>query len=453
MPVDDLQILRGQILALRAQKAFFCNQTMQAIDLCRQALALLPLSWAFVRGGSMLFLGMSMAASGQAPAAERLLLEEYESCDAKTEVYGLLLLRTLGVIYLNTGQLEQARQITQVLLKGSTLGRVAIQKNWGDWLLGLVHYHRNELEAAEQHFSQIVENRYTAQIATYRDAIAGLALIHQIQGKSLEAKQMVESISQFDLEQRGSEDNRTLSLRARLLFLQGDLDGAVTWIDPTTDLPSDQPFLWLEEPQVTRVRILIARGAESDLQLARQILDSLLEITERTHNTRYKIEILALRAIMLEAQGESIQSLIELKQAVDLARPGEFIRVFVDLGKPMQKMLGLLIKQGHSVETVQRILMGFPADDHHSIQRENPAQPARRPILDDTTPIEPLTNRELEVLACLRGLSGIKEVALQLNISYATVRRHTINIYGKLGVNRRWDAVAKAEELQILPPR
>jgi LuxR family maltose regulon positive regulatory protein len=67
--------------------------------------------------------------------------------------------------------------------------------------------------------------------------------------------------------------------------------------------------------------------------------------------------------------------------------------------------------------------------------------------------VEPLTRRELEVLAFLQLPLSIQEVALKLNVSYATAKRHTINIYGKLGVNGRWAAVARAEELNILPPR
>ena len=93
---------------------------------------------------------------------------------------------------------------------------------------------------------------------------------------------MVELISQFDLEQSGREDNRTRSLRARLLLMQGDLEGAGYWVDSFTDPPPDQPLLWLEEPQVTRARILLARGGEADLRLALQILDALDEIVERT---------------------------------------------------------------------------------------------------------------------------------------------------------------------------
>jgi LuxR family maltose regulon positive regulatory protein len=139
-----------------------------------------------------------------------------------------------------------------------------------------------------------------------------------------------------------------------------------------------------------------------------------------------------------------------LKQALDLARPGGFIRVFVDLGQPMQAMLRRLVSQGYSAESINRILAAFPADDEVWVGSENLAH---QPSPAVSTLAEPLTRRELEVLALLQGPASIKEIALKLNTSYATARRHTINIYGKLGVNRRLDAVARAEELNILPPR
>ena len=274
LPLDDLQMLHGQIFTLRAQQAFFSNQNLRAIDLSRQALALLPRTWTFGRGGTMLFLSLAMQASGQAHEVERLLLEEYEAYDDKTQIYALMLLRSLSFIYLNTGQLEQARQSAQVLLQNSTRSGVAIMKNWSDWFLGVIFYQRNELESAKQHFSKIVENLYTVQITTLRDAVAGLALIHQIKGESTEAWRMVESISQLDLEQRGSEDERTRSLRARLSLLQGDMEGAGRWVDTFSDPPPDRPLLWLEEPQVTRVKVLLARGGGADIELALQIFSS-----------------------------------------------------------------------------------------------------------------------------------------------------------------------------------
>ena len=443
LPADEQQILRGHILGLKAQQAYFSNQTTQAIELCRQALALLPPAWTFVRGGAILYLGMSMQASGQLQQAERLMLNEYEACSNKTNIYALHVLHSLGFIYFNTGQLEQARRIAQVMLQAASQSNVVIKKNWADWFLGMIHYQHNELDAAAQHFTQIVANPYIAQITTFRDAVAGLTLIHHIKGESSEAVEMVELISRFDLELGGSEDGRTRSLRARLELMLGNLEGAGNWADTLTSPPPDMALLWLEEPQVTRTRILVARGTDADLQAALQTLESLEDITNRTHNTSQKIEVLALRALALDAQGRSSEAYAALQQSVDLARPGGLIRVFVDLGSPMQVMLTKLTDQDHSGETIRRILAHFPGEDQKLAERESSVQ---HPSL-----AEPLTPRELEILSLLRGQASAKEIADELNLSPATVKRHINNIYAKLGVNKRWKAVARAEELDILP--
>jgi LuxR family transcriptional regulator, maltose regulon positive regulatory protein len=453
LPADDLDLLHAQILLIKAQQSYFSNQPILTIDLCNQALTLLPLSWKFGRGAAMLLLGFSMQASGQAKAAERLLLSEYESYGDKTDTYALLVLESLCFIYLHTGQLEQTRQIAQVLVKGSTHSGIAFMRNLGNWYLSMVFYQINELEAAAQYFTQIVEDRYTVQITTYRDAVAGLALIYQIQGQSSEAGQLVDLVSQYDLEQRGSEDIRTRSLRARLLLMQGDLERAGRWVDTLTDPPPNQPLIWLEEPQVTRARILVARGKDADLRLAIEILDTLEEIAVRTFNTRYKIVILSLRALVLDALGKTNQANAVLEQAVELGKPGGFIRVFVDMGKPMQSILRRIVSQGYLVETINYILTAFPDDGSNRIGSESPGKPVGRPTPEISPFVEPLTRRELEVLTLLREPSSIKEIAQKLNISYSTAKEYTINIYSKLDVNRRWDAVARAEELNILPPR
>ena len=316
LSAEDAQILRGQILTLKSQHAYLNNQTTSAINISRQALALLPASWTFARGGAMFYLGISMQASGLVQAAERLLLDEYESYGDKTGTYALLLLQSLDFIYLNTGQLERTRQIAQVLAQNANRSSLARAKNWGNYFLGMVYYQRNELEAAAQHFTQIVENRFTANLSIYRDAVSGLASIYQIQGSSSDAWQMVESISRADLEETGSEDSRTSSLRARLMLLQGDLESARRWVDTFSDPPPNQPIIWLEEPQMTRARVLIASGTNADLHLALPLLDVLEEIIERTHNARFKIEILALRALTLDDEIDTGGSLVGAVNAV-----------------------------------------------------------------------------------------------------------------------------------------
>ncbi len=453
LPEDDLQILQGEILLPRAQQAYFSNQNALAIVMCRKIMDLVPPSWIFVHGGAMIYLGLSMQASGQAQEAERIMLDAYTNYSEKTNTYALFLLEALSFIYLNTCRFDQAWQMAQLQVQGAIQSGMPLMRYWAVWFLGVISYQRNELEAAEQNFTQIFENRYVAQISPYRDAVAGLALIHQIKGEWAEALRMVDMISQFDLEQRGSEDRRTRSLRARLMLLHGDLERAGDLADAFTGPPPDQAFLWLEEPQITRVRILLARGTDKDLDLARDVLNDLNEIAERTHNTRFKIEIMALRSLVWGALGETIAAESDLKQAVDLGRSGGFIRVFVDLGKPMKEMLNTLVNQDYKVETIHRVLADFPDEEKFLLTTKSPELPVFNPSDGNSYLTEPLTTRELEVLSLLQGPSSIKEISSKLNITYATAKRHTINIYGKLGVNQRWHAVARARELNIIPPR
>ena len=192
LPVEDVQILRAQILLIKSQYMYFNNQTTLAIDMCREVLVLLPRRWSFARGSAMLYLGFSMQATGQLGAAETLLLAEFERCSDKSDIYPLILLQTLGFVYLLTGQLEQTMQIGQALIQRATHSGIMFTKSWGDYYLGVAHYQRNELEIARQYFTQITENKFLAHGSVYHDAVAGMALIHQIKGERSESRRMVE---------------------------------------------------------------------------------------------------------------------------------------------------------------------------------------------------------------------------------------------------------------------
>ena len=453
LTLDDQQRLRGQILVIRAQHAYFRNQPVQALNYLREALPLFPSSWSFLQGACILYLGLSMIASGEGKAAEQMLLDRYTSLSNKADSVALRILQTLCFYYLNEGLLEQARQTASTMLQQANRAELNILRGWGHYFLGLTYYQWNDLDMAAHHFKEIVDHIFNQQQITARNGVAGLALVYEARGESAEARKVLEALSQSDIERVEHEEVETRALYARFLLLQGDLVEAYRWADAFTTPPPDQPLLWIENPHVIKARILLARRADSDLRLAIQILDALYEIAERTCNTRYKIELNALRALVLDAQGETDQAETILKQVLDLARPGGFIRVFVDLGVPMQRLLREIAQQDHSVEVIHRILAAFPDGGNNLDSGASPAQPRRHPPPGISTLAEPLTPRELEVLTLLREPLSIKEIALKLNISYATAKRHTINLYGKLGVNQRWNAVARAEELNILPLR
>ncbi|MGD2048832.1 MAG: LuxR C-terminal-related transcriptional regulator, partial [Chloroflexota bacterium] len=423
------------------------NQMNQVWIWGQEALRLLPKSWRFPYGGALFCLGLSLQARGEGEAAERLLHDSYEALEIKTDAYGLRLLHAQCFNYHNEGQLEKLRQTAMLLLQQATHGGEALSRAWAHFFLGNVYYQWDELDSAEEHFAAIMEYRYFAHQATWQNGMFGLALVHQARGKNAEAIQIQELTRQVDIERIGYVEDNTLSMHARLKLQQGNLDSAYRWANAYRVPIPDHPLFWLEMPHLTRARILLARNTPPDILEALQILDAIYEIAERTHNRRYKIEILAVRALALAAQGKTRDSQAQLKQAVELSKVGGFLRVFVDQGQDMQQLLALLAQMGHSVETIERILDAFPDRQITRKAGELQAQLIRH---SPPTLAEPLTPRERQILVQMQEPISFKEIAYKLGISYSTVKRHSINIYGKLAVNSRWDAVARAKELDIL---
>lgn len=442
IPPVERKILLGQIQVLQSQWAYFSNCNREAIELSRQSLENLPTSWKYARGGAMFYMSLAMQAEGRIEEAKKILLDEYESYGDKDDSYSQLLLLSLGWQYLKTGQLERVKQIAGLLIQPESEDQIAINKSLANSFRSAADFHQNDLESASDHFLRIIENRYFAHISTYRDAVAGMALIFLRKGEHEKAWHLYNSISLFDLEQKGIEDERTRSLRARMLLMQGEVEEAGAWVDTLKGPPPDISLTWLEEPQITRVRVLLERGTEDDLANAERILLALEEIVDRTHNILFKVAVSGMQAVLLQKQGEPSRADPILRQAIDLARPGGIIRFFIDLGEPMKKMITRICDQGYSTEFCRRILAAFSAED---LLRKKGSVPSG----NDSLP-EPLTPRELEVLDLLAGPQSVKEIAAQLHISYATAKRHIINIYAKLDVDQRRKAVAAAKECGIL---
>jgi LuxR family maltose regulon positive regulatory protein len=454
LAAEDVQLLRGQTMVLRAQEAYLGNQPARSLALCDEALTLLPSDWHYARGGAMLYWGLSMGTIGHGQAAERRLLEEYEALDDKANWYALHILNSLCFNYVNAGRLEAAGRSASVMLQQATRAGMATPQGWAHFFLGLASYQWNDLDAAGVHLSQAVDLRYRTRSLPAHHGISQLALVRQARGEGAEAQRLVEMLGQLQVEQVGQEREELRSLRAGLMLDQGDLEGAFRWADTFTAPVAGQTLLWAEVPHITRARILLARNGADDVRVALHTLDDLLDVVERTHNVRWKITILALRALALDARGDAWQALVALQEAVDLARPGGFLRAFVDLGPRIEGLLGRLAEQSTAAEPIRRILAAFPgpaparaAGDTPPPERRSREAPGVQP------PVEALTARELEILTLLREPLWPKEIARKLHISYQTVKRHTVNIYGKLGVNTRWEAVNRAVELGILPPR
>ena len=452
---EQRQLLCAQIAVLKSQETFNSGHPDLSLAYSQKALELLPPAWTYARGGSMIYLGLSMQAVGDGDAAEKLLVALYEPLPDKTDGYALRLLMTLTYVYTLAGKLMQAEQTARLLLQQATQSELGILWGWAHYLLGVVHYEWNQLDIAGQHFEEIYARRNSVHTLTLRESMTGSALVHLGAGQSEKAGKIVERLSQMDMKANGRLGDTTEAAHAKLLLANGDDEAAARWADTFTTPVTLNLLVLFCLPQLTRVQILLTRNKDCDISQALQILDTLIDFTQHHHNIRWQIKVLAVKALALDIQGNHSDAQTTLKQAIEMARPGGFIRVFVDLGPRLQKMLTTVTLSATYAEFIEQILLAFPGEPTTAAQNGHNHKQHSSPVTFPTTVemVEPLTSRETQVLTLLREPVSVKEIAFKLNITHATVKRHTINVYGKLGVNTRWDAVAKAEALKLLSPR
>ena len=240
---------------------------------------------------------------------------------------------------IEAGYLEQARPLAQAMLDHATSSRLPLTAGHSHYFLGVVHYYWNELDAAKHHFGELIAKRLSVHTQAARNGMIGMTRVHVANVEISAAWSVMELLSQFDLDRLGQDGDDARSLRAQLAHLQGDTETAYRWADAYADPVVGRSLLWLQDPHLAKARILLARGTDADVQAALDILDALIEIAQRTFSVRSQIEALVPRALALEMQGKADAAVAVLRQAVELARPGSFIRVFVDLGPPVQTML------------------------------------------------------------------------------------------------------------------
>lgn len=424
-------ILRGERDALWSEVLFWEGDFQRCLTHAQSAQHRLPLDCYFARGIGAVYLCFAFQAIGQQEFAITLLNEMLDDERLQHHAFKSRQLIALGGIYGKAGDLEHLEQVGRSLLQFGQAENKPLSISWAHYFLGHVYYHWNRLDDASAHWSVVPTLRYHINFRTYHEVMLGLALVQQINGEDEQAKQTISALSQVVME---SGENYLMpevdAFRARLALQRGDVAVALQWAETTTG-PAQQPMWFWETSDLTRIKILISAGTADSLQRASELLQTSQDISEAAHDTKQLIEIWALWALIERAQGKTEAALASLNQAVRMARPGGYIRLFVDLGAPMAAMLHQLSVRGVSSDYIGRILTAFPPD-----QSGDP---------------EALTDRELEILALLQQHLSDKEIAGQLVLSVHTVKRHNHHIYHKLGVNGRRQAVDRAKALNLLP--
>ena len=260
-------------------------------------------------------------------------------------------------------------------------------------------------------------------------------------------------------------------MKARIWVAQGRLAEALEWAHEQGLSPDDDLSYLREFEHITLARILIAQyqndRMDGSLHAVMRLLDRLLQAAEEGSRMGSVIEILVLQALAHQAiapkeRGDITPALVPLERALTLAEPEGYVRIFVDEGESMRLLIldfRLLIEKESRDQArkligyIDRLLAAFarPASIPQSKidnLKSTMVEPEVRPAKDML--VEPLSERELEVLRLLRTDLNGPEIARECMVSLSTVRTHTQNIYAKLGVNNRRAAVRRAEELDLL---
>jgi len=337
------------------------------------------------------------------------------------------------------------------------------------WIgLGLIQEMDNQLDLAVESFKHAAEQAAGLPLPVSCGAHLGLARVHY-QWNDLDAARRHGDQS-LHLARQIPTTDRSVGCEvflARLALARGDAAGAAA-ILAEADRATRQHDFVLQVPEVAAAQVLtflrqddvasaahVAQAHELPLSQARVHLAqgdptaalAVLEPYRRQMAEKAwadeELKALVLLAVAFDAAGERPGAVEVLDEALALAEPGGFIRLFVDEGAPMARLLREALSRGVRPEYVRRLLAAFPFDD-----AEWAASPATR--VAGSRLAEPLSSRELEVLALIaRGLTN-QEIALRLYLSLHTVKSHAHTIYAKLGVSSRTQAVARGRALGYL---
>jgi LuxR family maltose regulon positive regulatory protein len=434
--------LAGEIHAANSVLLIHSGDIEGAVSQARMALErILPEFWT-ARGLARLYLGVGLLMLGDEKGSLRAIYGAFEEEQVKSERFKANLLMSVSYIYWIAADLqsmqptsEQALALCLKLNHQQILGHSQLAA-------GSVRYQQNDLPAAEELFTAIVDRPYQNFGGCYARSVCGLSMTYQAQGKEAEARQVSEEAIAFLLKTGNTTQLPLIqALQAEIALQQGNLPAARQWAENfSPDLPL-VPFYRFLEPPLTLAKVWLAQNTPESQAKAGVLLNRLQAYLTDTHNKRFLIETLALQALLSDTTGDQVAASVNLQNALHLAQPGGFIRVFVDMGSEMARLLTQIEVESGLREYVFQIRSAFPG-----------LQPTQK-TLDQGELLDPLTEREFQILELLQARLTNKEIAARLVISPGTVKGHTVRIYQKLGVKGRRPAVEKAIKLGILPPQ
>jgi LuxR family maltose regulon positive regulatory protein len=442
------QILLGGAAATRSWHAYLRGEPHGAIALARRALELLPEPDLELRTFAAFRLAEAYRTADDLEAASAAFAETAELGRAAGHDY--LVLKAMSrqaELQMARGRLRSADHVLQRTLRfaveqgGNSLpatGEVHV-------IIGELLYEWNELKAAARRLKEGIRlAERMGQFETLVDGYVALSRLEMAQGaaeSALESAREANSLAQRS--GAGEAIVEAAAWNARLHLARSDLTAAVLELERIAGVPAVSVSMVRETVQITRARLTVARGEHEE---ALRLLEELRQSAEAARRTGKLIEILTLQAVALWERSKREQAVGTLTRALALAEPEGYLRTFVDEGAAMGELLSATVeaRQRSHPDAATQIPARYLAKLLALLAQECAAPGAGERLS------EPLSERELEVLALVAAGKANVEIATSLFVSLSTVKTHINNLYRKLGVSSRTQAIARARKLDLI---
>jgi LuxR family transcriptional regulator, maltose regulon positive regulatory protein len=454
-PAEQACMIRGWAAVIRGNMVRYTGDLVRTVALAHEAMDLLPETEVIGRTTALVYTAHAYHISGDVtPESESLVAGTLAPARASGNLFSLLRsLMLLARLYVLQGRLREAAALYEEAVRvigGPEVLQVLSSGPACPFGLAEVLYEWNKLDEAEQqltHGMRLLEGTTLVDADFITLGYIALARLQQVRGQ---AGQALATLDAFDHLARTHHFiqhlvDRGIAMRALVELSQGNLAAAIGWADVSGLTSDDVPSYQREREYLILVRVRIAQGRRDPhspfLQMALRLLERLLHEAEINTRMGSVLEIFILRALALDAQGKRQGALTTLERALRLGAPEGYVRLFVDEGAPMRALLRLAHARGITPDYVATLLLAF----EEQWSSDHPLN-----TYDPKDQVEPLTARECEVLQLLEAGASNRTIAQRLVLSLGTVKKHVSNIYGKLGVQSRTQALARARVLHLI---
>jgi LuxR family maltose regulon positive regulatory protein len=437
LPPDLPTSIQGRLFCLQAHIALFRNDLKDVIRYAREAMEYLSDDDTFFRNLTLNILGQVLEIKGDVLAAVEVYRQGFDSGHQAGEIIGTMVVFTNLVISLNElGRLSEAnaicRQLHSEIWQGSFARRVFANAIYLPW--SYLTYEANQLEEArtqaQMALDVLTENNITQGVILSQYVLARINLIDQDWDKF---SQFIQDGIQLAMRTGTANTHGAWfsALEAEANLQQGNLAAVNNWVERLGFRPEDKPHHWIEWSYFTYARFLLRQNR---VQEAQQILKTMETSAKGGQRLRKLITIYLLLAISDLAKDDRNSAIQHLEEALSIAAPEGYQRAFLDEDRAILELL----------PDVRHLAPDF-VDELLSN-----SFPATVPSIRVNQPYEALSERELEVLRLVAKGYSNRQIAEALFVTLGTVKKHLNNIFGKLQIKNRTQAVAQARELNLL---